>query len=134
MEDILTPIFLHILLCVLLYAFLTVVRAPAVWGIGASKDGSNPFQNIQPKVSANLSNQFEWPMLFYIVCVILIASENTISGTQIYLAWLFVFGRYLHSFVQIFTSNIRLRGIVFTINFVAVIAMWGVLFIESSST
>ncbi len=134
MEDLLTPILCHILLCVLLYVLLTVVRSPTVWGFGFKIGYLNAFQNIQPKVSANLSNQFEWPMLFYVVCVILITSGSTITNTQLYLAWLFVMGRYLHSFVQIFTSSIRLRGIVFTVNFVAVIAMWGVLFIESSGT
>lgn len=131
MDNLLTPILFHIVLCVALYAFLTVARAPSVWGIGSDKDRSNPFEDIQIKVSANLSNQFEWPLFFYIVCVILISSGNPISNTQMYLAWIFVTGRYLHSFVQVFTSNVRLRGVVFTINFVAVLAMWGVLFIEN---
>jgi hypothetical protein len=36
----------------------------------------------------------------------------------------------LHSIVQIFTDNIRLRGMVFTVNFVAVLAMWVLLVIE----
>jgi len=49
---------------------------------------------------------------------------------QIYLAWVFVIGRVLHSIVQIFTDNIRLRGMVFTINFIAVLAMWTLIFID----
>ena len=53
-----------------------------------------------------------------------------ISNSQVFLAWVFVIGRVLHSLVQIFTDNIRLRGLVFTINFVAVLAMWLLLFIE----
>jgi len=28
--------------------------------------------------------------------------------------------------VQVFTGNVRLRGLVFTINFLAVIGLWGV--------
>jgi len=35
----------------------------------------------------------------------------------------------LHSIVQIFTDNIRLRGMVFTINFIVVLAMWTLIFI-----
>lgn len=132
METLLKPIFLHILMCAGLYAFLTIARAPAIWRIGAKQDGSNPFGEIQPRISANLSNQFEWPVFFYVVCLILMFSDNPISTAQISLAWVFVFGRLIHSCVQIFTSNVRLRGIVFTINFVAVLAMWGLLFIESS--
>jgi hypothetical protein len=122
--------FMHILLCALLYVFLTLARAPSVWGVGKNKDGSNPFADIQPKVSANLSNQFEWPLFFHVVCALLIALGEPISNSQVFLTWVFVIGRVLHSLVQIFTDNIRLRGLVFTINFVAVLAMWLLLFIE----
>ncbi|WP_333973614.1 MAPEG family protein [Alteromonas mediterranea] len=129
MSTLLTPVFLHIVWCALLYALLTVTRAPVVWGVGQSKNGSNPFHTIQPKISANLSNQFEWPIFFYIACVLLIATGEAIDSMQIYLAWVFVIGRVLHSIVQIFTDNIRLRGMVFTINFIAVLAMWTLIFI-----
>ena len=130
MSNLITPMFMHILLCALLYVFLTLARAPSVWGVGKNKDGSNPFADIQPKVSANLSNQFEWPLFFHVVCALLIALSEPISNSQVSLAWVFVIGRVLHSLVQIFTDNIRLRGLVFTINFVAVLAMWLLLFIE----
>jgi hypothetical protein len=40
------------------------------------------------------------------------------------LAWVFILGRVIHSGVQILTDNVRLRGLVFTINFLAVLAMW----------
>ena len=130
MSNLITPMFMHILLCALLYVFLTLARAPSVWGVGKNKDGSNPFADIQPKVSANLSNQFEWPLFFHVVCALLIALGEPISNSQVSLAWVFVIGRVLHSLVQIFTDNIRLRGLVFTINFVAVLAMWLLLFIE----
>lgn len=129
MSTLLTPVFLHIVWCALLYALLTVTRAPVVWGVEQSKNGSNPFHTIQPKISANLSNQFEWPIFFYIACVLLIATGEAIDSMQIYLAWVFVIGRVLHSIVQIFTDNIRLRGMVFTINFIAVLAMWTLIFI-----
>lgn len=130
MTTLLTPVFFHIVWCTLLYALLTVTRAPAVWGVGQRKNGSNPFHTIQPKISANLSNQFEWPIFFHIACVLLIAMDEAIDSMQIYLAWVFVIGRVLHSIVQIFTDNIRLRGMVFTINFIAVLAMWALLVIK----
>ena len=133
MSSLILPLFTHVLLCTVLYAFLTVARAPAVWGVGQRKDGSNPFSNIQPKISANLSNQFEWPLFFYIAIVLLIATGEPIDSVQIYLAWVFVIGRVLHSIVQIFTDNIRLRGMVFTINFAAVLAMWALILIGEIS-
>lgn len=118
---------LHISLVALLYILLTIVRAPKVWGIGANADGSNPFAKLEPRVSANLSNQFEWPVLFYAACIIVIARPEFYQPVFLGFAWLFVFGRLIHSAVQIFTTNIRLRGAIFTINFIAVIGMWFVL-------
>ena len=112
----------HVALVAFLYVMLTVARAPGVWGIGRRPDGSNPWEKYEPKVSANLSNQFEWPLFFHVACLMLLFSNSGFAATV--LAWIFVFGRILHSAVQILTDNIRLRGIVFTINFLAVLAMW----------
>jgi len=124
MTSILYPVVAHIFWCALLYALLTVARAPVVWGIGRKDDESNPFQNVQPKISANLSNQFEWPVFFHVLCVMLYVEQSAVTSTMMLMAWAFVIGRVLHSLVQICSSNVRVRGLVFTINFLAVIAMW----------
>ncbi|MGQ4584273.1 MAPEG family protein [Lysobacter sp. F60174L2] len=113
----------HVALAALLYALLTVARAPKVWGIGQRADGSNPWAAIEPRISANLSNQFEWPVFFYAACVLLVQSQLE-STAAVALAWVFVVGRWAHSCVQIFTTNIRLRGLVFTINFLATLGLW----------
>ncbi|AOE50347.1 MAPEG family protein [Kangiella sediminilitoris] len=118
----LLPMLTHVIWVALLYVLLTVVRAPAVWGFIKSKKDS--WAEVEPRISANLSNQFEWPLFFYVICVLIISMGNIIEPIQFWLAWVFVGGRLLHSFIQILTNNIRLRGLVFTINFLAVIAMW----------
>ncbi len=69
-------------------------------------------------------------MLFYVACLLSELLALTSAALPV-LAWLFVTGRVLHSGVQILTSNVRLRGIVFTLNFLAVLAMWAVIVIES---
>ncbi|GAA5161048.1 MAPEG family protein [Viridibacterium curvum] len=117
------PMAAHLALTAFLYALLTLVRAPAVWGLGRRPDGSNPWAKIEPRISANLSNQFEWPLFFYVVCVLLLQQAAS-DPIQLWLAWLFIAGRLWHTCVQICTTNVRLRGAVFTINFVAVLAMW----------
>ncbi len=117
------PMAAHVSLAALLYALLTVARAPAIWGVGRRSDGSNPWARIEPRISANLSNQFEWPLLFYAACILLLQAGAS-GDSALVLAWIFVGGRVLHSIVQILTTNIRLRGAVFTINFLAVIGLW----------
>ena len=53
------------------------------------------------------------------------APDASISaGPCLALAWLFVAGRVLHRPVQVFTTNIRLRGLVFMVNFLAVFGLW----------
>jgi len=121
----------HVALATVLYAALTIVRAPSAWGVGARPDGSNPWAEIEPRISANLKNQFEWPVLFYVACLLAIYSNRGGGQSEIWLAWLFVAGRLIHSGVQIFTSNIRLRGVVFTINFLAVLGLWAAQLIPS---
>lgn len=126
-DSLILPMLFHILWVAMLYVLLTVMRAPKIWGIGARADGGNPFATLEPRTSANLSNQFEWPVLFYAICTLLIARPELYQPIYLLFAWLFLFGRIIHSVVQIFTANIRLRGIIFTINFVAVMCMWVVL-------
>ncbi|MBE5314716.1 MAG: MAPEG family protein [Xanthomonadales bacterium] len=119
----LLPMAAHVALAALLYAALTVARAPKVWGIGRRADGANPFAAIEPRLSANLSNQFEWPLFFHVACLLMPSA----SDTALVLAWAFIAGRVLHSAVQVFTANVRLRGLVFMLNFVAVLGLWALL-------
>ncbi len=114
----------HVVLSGALYGLLTIARAPEVWSIGQRADGSNPFAEIEPRISANLSNQFEWPLFFHLACLLLLLLPDAVTAASIILAWTFMVGRVLHSVVHIFTSNVRLRGVVFTINFLAVFGLW----------
>ncbi|MBB2494135.1 MAPEG family protein [Aquipseudomonas ullengensis] len=125
-HPLLLPMAAHVALAALLYVLLTVARAPKIWGIGQRADGSNPWATIEPRISANLSNQFEWPLFFYAACLLLIQGQVD-SAVAVLLAWGFIAGRLIHSGVQVFTGNIRLRGLVFTINFLAVLGLWAVL-------
>lgn len=116
------PMAAHVALAAFLYVLLTVARAPTIWGIGRRPDGTNPWAGVEPRISANLSNQFEWPLFFHAACLILQLTQ--VSAAAVVLAWSFIGGRLLHSAVQILTRNVRLRGIVFTLNFLAVLALW----------
>jgi hypothetical protein len=117
------PMVAHVALTALLYIFLTIARAPDVWHIGKRADGANPWATFEPRISANLSNQFEWPLFFYVACVVMIQSQINHPLATV-LAWTFFGGRVVHSVVQILTTNIRLRGLVFTFNFLAVLWLW----------
>ena len=125
-QALLLPMAVHVAWTAALYVLLTIARAPAVWGIGRAGDGRNPWAAIEPRISANLSNQFEWPLFFHVACLLLMQLTSP-SHAAVALAWIFIAGRVLHTLVQVFTRNVRLRGLVFTINFASVLGLWLVL-------
>ena len=125
------PMVAHVGLTALLYTLLTFARAPSIWGLGRRPDGTNPWGSVEPRISANLSNQFEWPLFFYVACLLLL-EQQMVESLQLGLAWIFIAGRFAHSYVQIFSTSVRFRGIVFTINFLAVLAMWVLLLFSES--
>ena len=124
------PMMAHVGLTAFLYVLLTLMRAPSVWGWGRRADGSNPWSQVEPRVAANLSNQFEWPMFFHVACLLLAWRQP--QPIYLWLAWTFVAGRVVHSGVQILTTNVRLRGVVFMINFLAVLGMWGAMLVTGA--
>jgi len=117
------PMAAHAAMTAFLYVLLTLARAPKVWGAKFGADVEDLLTVLEPRLSANLSNQFEWPVLFYVACLLLVQTGGE-SLLACLLAWGFVLGRVVHSFVQITTSNVRWRGIVFSINFLAVLGLW----------
>ncbi|NWN81790.1 MAG: MAPEG family protein [Halomonas sp.] len=128
-ETLIVPMVAHVALAAFLYVLLTVARAPSVWGVGRRPNGSNPWAEFEPRISANLSNQFEWPLFFHVACLVLLFSQP--GSVAVLLAWVFVLGRLLHSAVQILTESVRLRGIVFAINFLAVLGIWSVIVLDA---
>lgn len=123
MHPLILPMAAHVALSAFLYVLLTLARAPKVWGIGGRADGSNPWVAVEPRISANLSNQFEWPVFFHAACLLLI-QQQVAPAVAVWLAWIFILGRVAHSSVQICTTNVRLRSLVFTVNFLATLGLW----------
>ena len=125
MSSILWPALAHVGWVILLYAWLTYARWVAVQR-GEVDYSSFEFNREEPpavqRIRLNLANQFEWPVIFY-ACVVLLVALGKVTLFDVIAAWVFVAGRVGHSLVQCLTDNVPLRGNVFTINFVAVLAL-----------
>jgi len=123
--SILWPVLAHIGWVFMLYAWLTVVRWQAVKR-GEVDYSSFAFDREEPaavaRIRLNLANQFELPVVFYALVVLLIA-VGRVTLFDVVAAWIFVAGRLIHTLVQTLTDNVPLRGQVFTINFLAVVAL-----------
>jgi hypothetical protein len=110
-----------------LYAWLTVARTIAV------KSGKTDYACFvlgrdEPldvaRVTRNLANQFELPVIFYALVIVLLVAGR-VTWIDIAAAWIFVAGRVIHTLVQTLTDNVPLRGRVFLINFLAVVVLAG---------
>ncbi len=77
---------------------------------------------VPARIARNLSNQFELPVIFYAL-VILLLVFNRVGALDVIAAWVFVADRVAHSLVQTLTDNVPLRGQVFIINFLAVVVL-----------
>jgi hypothetical protein len=123
---ILFPMLAHIGWVLLLYVWLTIARAQAVRRgevvYGDFARGEEPHE--VARITRNLSNQFELPVIFYALVVLLIALGR-VTTFDVVAAWAFVFGRVVHTLVQTLTDNVPLRGQVFMINTLAVCALVG---------
>jgi hypothetical protein len=127
LTSILWPMLAHIGLVFLLYAWITVARAQAVKR-GEVKSSAFVLGREEPlpvaRITRNLTNQFELPVIFYALVVLLIAVDR-VTVFDVAAAWVFVVGRVFHTLVQTLTDNVALRGNVFVINFLAVVALAG---------
>ncbi len=125
-DALLVPVAGHLLLIVFLFVMVSIKRMQAVKQEKLLIDDLAHKGN-EPEASRrwanNLNNQFELPMLFYPLVALLYATDE-VSQFTVTCAWIFLIGRLLHTAVQTSGDNVSLRGQVFMINFLALIAMW----------
>lgn len=76
------------------------------------------------KVSNCVLNQFQVPVLFYLICVLLLVT-HLVDSVHIILAWIFVISRLVHAYIHTGSNLVRQRFSVFVIGITAVVIMWG---------
>lgn len=75
------------------------------------------------KSTRNFNNQFEVPLLFYVVGVLFVAL-NIDSTVSIILAWLFVAFRYAHAYIHLTYNKIIHRLAAYWIALMCVLGLW----------
>lgn len=69
------------------------------------------------------SNQFELPVLFYVLTILEIVTRNA-DFLFIVLAWIFVMTRVLQAVVHVTNNNVRVRGAFYGIGALVLVIMW----------
>jgi len=68
-------------------------------------------------------NQFEMPVLFYVVVVLALATRQA-DLPFVVLSWLFVASRIVHAYVHTTSNDIRLRFPAYAVGVLVLLIMW----------
>jgi hypothetical protein len=120
------PVIAHVLLVFIVYGLLSLRRTAAIKA-GNVKLSDFRANRHEPResvfVNNNLLNQFQLPVLFYIVCVCLYVTAGN-SMVTLLLAWLFVISRYVHAAVHVTTNRMPYRQSAFAVGYVVLGLLW----------
>lgn len=120
------PMIAQTLLIFVVYVVVSNRRVGAVRR-GDAKASDYRVPTVEPQASAtairSLANQFELPVLFYVVCLSLYVT-NGANYIAVALAWIFVLARVVHAFIHLTSNELRLRRPIFVIGFAIVVGLW----------
>jgi hypothetical protein len=101
------PVLAHVVLIFMLYIYLGIVKSRAVkeGSVDRKKAALDPKAWPEPvvKVLNNLGNQFESPVIFYIISIIYYLTNN-VDSFLISIMSIYVLTRYMHTYIHV-TSN-----------------------------
>jgi len=75
------------------------------------------------KSSNALENQFQFPVVFYVLCLVL-AHLDAVNLLALVLSWLFVVFRWWHAYVHVTSNEIPKRKTSFAISLVSLMALF----------
>jgi len=77
----------------------------------------------EKKVANNLRNQFETPVIFYVLCGVATYIGATAYGMTI-LAWIYVASRVAHTAIHVTSNNLSQRALIYSVGLMALVLMW----------
>ena len=124
---VLAPVFVQVILTFAIMLWMgrlriDAVRAGTVHMRDIALDHSNYPPEIQ-QVSNAFRNQFELPVLFYLVSVLSLFTARS-SLTLVVLAWVFVVTRILHALIHVTTNNVPRRFFTYFAGAAVLMLMW----------
>ena len=126
-NTIIYPTFLMIILTIFLYIKNYIDNQVAYKNNKVTGEYFKVYQGDVPENIAvsrqTLKNQFELPILFYLLISILI-SINKITIVDVIFAWIFVLSRYLHAYIRLSSNFVPFRAKLFIIGLFSLSTWW----------
>jgi hypothetical protein len=126
------PVLVMVLLTLLIYVRLIKVKIRELRAGRVNLERRALHEDAWPEsvlqINNNIRNQFELPVLFYIVCGVLWALE-AVGILALVAAWLFVLSRIAHAWVHLTSNYVPNRRRLFTVGwwilvFMVLLALW----------
>ncbi|GAA3921979.1 MAPEG family protein [Litoribacillus peritrichatus] len=134
---ILLPVLAQVFLTLMLFILLLLRKKEAMQSGTVNSEetalDNRKWPSAVVKVSNNIANQFETPMLFYVLCLILFGL-NVVSSAIIYLAWVYVVTRYVHAYVHVTSNFVPFRMKAFALGVLILLCMTVITAIHIAST
>jgi hypothetical protein len=125
-ELILLPLLAQVLLTILVYVALAVAKSRAVKRGQVDPERRALHADAWPesvqKINNNIRNQFEVPVLFYVLVIALLQLGAAGLAAQL-LAWLFVASRAAHAWVHTGSNRVPIRRPLFMFGCVIVLGL-----------
>lgn len=120
------PVLAQVLLVFPLYVLLVRAKVRAMKAGQVNLERRALFDDAWPesvmKINNNIRNQFELPVLFYVLALSLWALDS-VHVAALAAAWLFVLSRLVHAWIHIGSNYVPARRRVFTFGWLMVLAM-----------
>ena len=117
------PMLIQMALSITILFWLAYSRVSRISKFGIAEIRKTGFPTHVNNASDNFKNQFEVPVIFYVLSLLIIVAETS-TKVIVGAAWVFVIGRVIHALIQL-TKNIIFpwRFLVFLITVLALIVM-----------
>ena len=125
-SNILLPVLLQVSLTLIMFLILGARKSKAIKSGGVDRKKTALDNSAWPeevvKVSNNIANQFQTPVLFYVLAI-LFHLTGTVTTTVMVLAWVYSISRLIHGYVHISSNFIPARFSIFTLGVISLIVM-----------
>ena len=120
------PVLAHVALVFMLYIYLGIVKSRAVkeGSVDRKKAALDPkaWPESVVKVLNNLGNQFESPVIFYIISIIYYLTNN-VDSFLISIMSIYVLTRYMHTYIHVTSNFVPYRFKLFLVGVLILLAL-----------
>lgn len=125
-NEIFLPVLVQVLITIAGFMLLGVRKAKALraGSVDPSKTAldNDAWPDYVKMVSNNIRNQFQVPVLFYVLCFVFYSIDSVTSIVLVF-AWAFVISRAIHAYIHMSSNYVPARFRVFAIGFIIIIIM-----------